>query len=60
LKNDPDLYSRVLYTEFHAVEKLNLGMKWWKILSTEYYFIFIVYIITNSQTQVFRRQKTTI
>jgi hypothetical protein len=28
LKNDPDLYSRVLYTEFHAVEKLNLGMKW--------------------------------
>jgi len=26
--NDTSLYSRVLYTDFHAVEKLNLGMKW--------------------------------
>lgn len=28
LKHDKELYGRVLYTEFHAVEKLNLGMKW--------------------------------
>lgn len=28
LSNDASLYSRVLYTDFHAVEKMNLGMKW--------------------------------
>ncbi|CAL8111769.1 unnamed protein product [Orchesella dallaii] len=28
IQNDPQLFSHVLYTEFHPVEKTNLGMKW--------------------------------
>lgn len=28
LSEDKQLFSHVLYTEFHAVEKTNFGMKW--------------------------------